>query len=267
MPTIEMILLLLFIGATTGSITGLISIAPTLIAIPALYLFLPIFGYSLSEFMLPVVATCITAFIPTHLFAWINSMKQGGVDSQHLIRFSPGIAMGGVIGAQLLSLISFDVFKLCFSVLVVISIIGMFFHSSLAKSKTCNINKGAALPIGLIVGASSVISGHCGTVFTYGLEKFNKTDKKLITGTISGFAVFASIAALIGFVFPAKAFENAGLSGFSGAIHIPSMLVLALSHFTFYLLCRNRGNALDKKVLSIGFITFLVCSLIRLWVT
>ncbi|MGO2356057.1 MAG: sulfite exporter TauE/SafE family protein [Marinomonas foliarum] len=266
MPTIEMIILLLFIGATTGSITALISIAPTLIAIPALYLFLPIFGYSLNEFMLTAVATCITAFIPTHLFAWIHSMKQGAVDSQHLIRFSPGIAMGGVIGAQLLSLISFDVFKICFSTLVVITIIGMMFRSSLSKSKNLAIHKSTALPIGLIIGTSSVISGHCGSVLAYGLEKFNKTDTRLSTGTINGFAVFTSIAALIGFVFPAKASEIVELSGFAGAIHIPSMLILGLSHFAFYLLCRDRGNALDKKVLSIGFIVFLACSLVRLWI-
>ena len=266
MPTIEMILLLLFIGATSGSLAALISIAPTLIAIPALYFFLPIFGYSLNEFILPAVATCIAAFIPTHLFAWINAMKQGDVDSDNLIRFSPGIALGGVIGAQLLSIISFDVFRICFSMLVVITIIGMTFRSSLTKIKTIPMSKNAALPIGLIIGSSSVISGHCGSVFAHVLEKVNTTNKKLSAGTISGFAVFASIAALMGFIFPAKAFESIELSGFAGAIHIPSMLILGMTHFIFYLLCRGRGNDLDKKVLSIGFIVFLACSLIRLWV-
>ena len=266
MPTFEMMLLLFFIGITTGSITALISIAPTLIAIPALFFFLPIFGYSLNELMLPAIATCITAFIPMHLYAWINAMKKGDVDSQHLIRFSPGITMGGVIGAQSLSLISFDVFKICFSVLVVLTILGMTFHSFLAKSKTITITKNAALPIGLLIGVSSVMSGHCGSVLAYGLEKINTTSKNLRAGTISGFAVFTSIAALIGFIFPAKAFKSIELSGFAGAIHVPSMFILGMTHFVFYLLCRGRANTLDKKVLSIGFIIFLACSLIRLWI-
>ena len=127
MPSIEMFFLLFFIGAATGSIASVIKIAPALIAIPALYFFLPVFNLSFERLMLPAIATCITSFIPANLYAWIISMKKGEVDSQQQINFAPGIAMGGVIGAQILSLSSVFVFKIAFSLIALIAVTNVFF--------------------------------------------------------------------------------------------------------------------------------------------
>jgi uncharacterized membrane protein YfcA len=266
MPTIELILLFILIGAATGTISSIIKIAPTLIAIPALYFFLPVFGLSLQEVMLPAIATCITAFIPTYLYAWIKSMKHGEVDTQHLINFAPGIAMGGVIGAQLLSLVSFLVFKIGFTLIALIAILNIILRSRTKKTSSIAIGKLAHIPIGLFIGAMSLVSGNGGQTLGESLSTLKTVDHRQRQGSINGFVVFASIAAMIGFIFPAQSFDQATLSGFSGAIHIPLMLVLACSHFFFNWLCRHRGNALDKRVLSISFVIFIACSLVRLWV-
>tara|TARA_R110001632_G_scaffold42342_1_gene107036 strand:- start:50661 stop:51461 length:801 start_codon:yes stop_codon:yes gene_type:complete len=266
MPTIELILLFILIGAATGAISSIIKIAPTLIAIPTLYFFLPVFSLSLQDLMLPAIATCITAFIPTHLYAWIKSMKHGEVDSQHLINFAPGIAMGGVIGAQLLSLASFLVFKIGFTLIALIAILNIILRSRTKKTPSIAINKLGHIPIGLFIGTMSLVSGNCGHTLGESLSTLKAVDQRQRQGSINGFVVFASIAAMVGFIFPAQSFDQATLSGFSGAIHVPLMLVLAFSHLFFYWLCRNRGNTLDKSVLSISFVIFVTCSLVRLWV-
>lgn len=267
MPTIEMFFLLLFIGAATGAATSVIKIAPSLIAIPALYFFLPVFNLSFQDLMLPAIATCIAAFIPTHLYAWITSMKKAEVDSQHLINFAPGIAMGGVIGAQLLSLSSLLVFKLAFSLISLITVLNIVFRPQLRSINTVKIGKLAHLPIGLFVGVFSLLSGNCGRVLASLLCSLKKVDQKQHQGTSDGFVVFASIAALVGFIYPAQTFDHMNMAGFAGAVHLPSMMILSCSHFFFYWLSRNLGNDLDKSVLSISFVVFITCSLIRIWIT
>ncbi|TYL47848.1 sulfite exporter TauE/SafE family protein [Marinomonas sp. IMCC 4694] len=265
MLNIDILLLLLLVGAATGSTIALIRVSPTFIAIPALYLFFPVFGYSFEDHVLPIVATCITAFIPIQLYIWINAMKANAVDSTSLIHFAPGIAMGGVIGAQLLSIISVLVFKVAFSVVVLFALFALLFPIK-ADSKNNNTQKRFIdLPLGLLVGIVSLLSGNNGQDLSYMLSRLKKVSVGLIDGTTAGFVVFSSIAAMIGFIFPAKPFNDLGLSGFAGAIHLPSLGVLALAHTVFYWLCRHRGNALDKKVLAVSVMIFLACSVVRIW--
>lgn len=263
---IELILLLLLIGAGTGSVSAIIKITPALIAIPTLYFFLPIFGASLDDVILPVIATTITAFIPTHLYTWIKSMKAGSVDFQRLIDFTPGIVMGAIIGAQLLSLISPFAFKLAFSIIAIIAFLNVVLSSQIESIHGVNINKVARLPIGLLIGVISLVSGNCGQVLAGVLFAINKTKISQRQGSVDGVAVFASIAAMVGFIYPAQGFNDLNLVGFAGAVHLPSVLVLALSHFSFFWFCQNRGNELDRQVLSVSFMVFLIFVLIRLWI-
>ncbi|NLV00550.1 hypothetical protein B6N13_21015 [Marinomonas sp. UCMA 3892] len=267
MPSIEMFFLLLFIGAATGSITSIIKIAPALIAIPALYFFLPVFNLSFEHLMLPAIATCITAFIPAHLYAWIISMKKGEVDSQQLLNFAPGIAMGGVIGAQLLSLSSLFVFKIAFSLIALIAVANVVFRSRSETLHIAPVGKTWNLPIGLIIGVLSLVAGNCGHTLGHLLCRFKKVEAKLEQGTSNGFVVFASIAAMIGFIYPAQTFDHIGFTGFAGAVQLPSMIILSCSHLFFYWLCHNRGNTLDKSVLSISVIVFVAFSVLRLWIS
>jgi uncharacterized membrane protein YfcA len=267
MPTIEMFILLLFIGAATGSVASVIKIAPALIAIPALYFFLPVFDLSFHSLMLPSIATCITAFIPANLYAWISSMKKGEVDSQQLINFAPGIAMGGVIGAQLLSLSSLLVFEVAFSLIALIAVINIVLRLRLERVHALQSRKSWNLLIALSVGALSLLAGNCGRVLGSLLCTFKKVEPKHHQGTSDGFVVFTSIAAMIGFIYPAKTFNQMELSGFAGAVHLPSMIILSCSHMFFYWLFRNLGNELDKSVLSISFVVFLFFSIIRIWIS
>jgi uncharacterized membrane protein YfcA len=263
---IEWFFLLALIGVTTGAVSALINIAPSLIALPVFYFFLPLFNLSFDDHMLPLVATCLVAFIPTHLHAWIQSMKNREVDFQHLINYAPGLAMGGIIGAQLLSLVSFSVFNVFFSLLALVTILQIIFALRSVNYAGIHVNKLSYIPVGLGFGAVSLLAGTCGRVMGDVLQAVNKKNSSQKEGTVQGFIVFTSIAAMVGFIYPAQPFKYFDVSGFVGAMHLPSLLVLAISHWCFYWLCHNRGNELDKMVLCVCFILFLVCALFRMWI-
>ena len=271
MPT-ELILFLIVIGAGTGSISSLIKCSPTLIAIPAFFFFLPVFNIPFDNVMLPIVSTCLIAFLPTHLYSWIQLMKRGKVDFSRLINFAPGIVMGAIIGAQLLSLINFIVFKVMFSLIAVFSILNILLTFQSVKKTEFNINKVIILPFNLLLAAVSLLAGNSGRVLIESVLIKSHIEPEQKEGTVSGLVVFASIAAMVGFIYPAQPFDYVIFTEldnayYAGSIHLPSLIILAISHFFFYWICRNRENhTLDNTVLSISFIVFILCTLVRLWV-
>jgi uncharacterized protein len=265
MLTIELILLLIVIGAATGATSSTIHVSPTLIAIPTICFFLPVFGLSLSLYVLPIVATCIAAFMPTHLYSWIQAMRRQDVDSLCLIRYAPGIAMGGVIGAQLLSITNLLIFNIAFSVVAFLAVVNVVVEMRRGKTTLFVLDKVGRLPAGLFIGVLSLLAGNAGGVLARTLCVPKNTAPNHQQGTIEGLVVFASIAGMVGFIYPAQAMSVMPLSGFAGAVHLPSVLVLACSHGFFYWLCRHQGNRLDKNVLWVSFIVFMACSVIRLW--
>ncbi|MEO9274256.1 sulfite exporter TauE/SafE family protein [Marinomonas sp. 5E14-1] len=264
---LEWCLLLVLIGSGAGAVSSLIRCAPALIALPSFYFFLPLFDVSFAEVMLPVIATCLVAFIPAHLHAWIRSMQKGLVDFQHMINYAPGFAMGGIIGAQLLSLINFATFNIFFLLIAIIAILLMIFTLRSPQIAPRKTNRVAYIPVGLGLGVVSLLAGNCGRVMGQLLHVNSNNPEKNADGTILGFAIFTSIAAMVGFIYPAQPFDQFGLSGFVGAIHLPSLAVLAINYWFFYWLCYKRENNLDRVILYISAIVFLVCSLVRMWVS
>ena len=263
---VEWFFLLFLIGAAAGAIGALIRISSVLVALPAFYFFLPLFDVSFEELMLPVIATCLIAFLPTHLYVWIRSMKNGSVDFQHLINYAPGLAMGGIIGAQLLSLISFSIFNLFFSIIAIVAILQTIFVLRSVSIIKISMNKLSYMPLGLGLGVLSLLAGSCGRIVGDALQAVNRIESSKKEGSIQGFVVFTSISAMVGFIYPAQPFNTLDMSGFVGAVHFPSLLVLAISYWGFYWLCQNKGNDLDQMVLRISFILFLICSLFRMWI-
>lgn len=271
MPGIDIILLLLFIGAATGSTSSLISIAPAVIAIPSMFFFFPVLGLSFDEWLLPIMATVLTAFLPIHCWLWFRFMRQGSVDIQRLTQFASGVAMGGVIGAQLLSLISLSVFKVIFSLVAFFTLINLVRSVPFGLFKQAEISRFVRLPVGLLLGAMAILSGNItqsvGVIAGSDDEGFSKKKERSIQkrGTIEGLVAFASFAAMVGFLFPAQAQTVSDMAGFIGAIHFPSAFVLAISHGLFFWLCDRKGSDFDKRVLSLSVAVFIGCSLFRLW--
>ncbi|MBJ7538211.1 sulfite exporter TauE/SafE family protein [Marinomonas transparens] len=259
----EWFLLLMLLGAGSGAVNGVIGFCSMLIVVPVLYFFAPFFEFDFSNMLLPIVATCIAAFTPTYLYQWVRAMKEGKVAFQKLIDFAPGVAMGGIIGAQLMSLINWPVFFVCFSI---VSLMACFnFVLQIIKPEQRQVASPLArLPIGLSIGALSLLSANSGKTLSESLFFAQPCPVEQRQATATGLAVFASIAAVVGFAFPAVAFDKLNLSGFAGAIHLPSFVVLSLSHFVFYWLCQSKGNTLDKGVLTVSLIVFLIVSLLRI---
>ncbi|WP_133012948.1 sulfite exporter TauE/SafE family protein [Marinomonas flavescens] len=268
---IQFLVLLFIIGGVAGSLYATTKIPAPLFVIPVTLLFFPAVGFTQTGALLPIIATAITSFIPLLLMQWVGDMKAQQVDSQALIALSPGASMGGVIGAQIVSFMTPLLFKFSLSFVVLTLMISVFLNSkqldkSAIKKPLMNLNNHyLRIPIGLFIGIVSVVAGGTGKSLGSAMLTGTPVNERHRDSTAVGLALFVSIAAMVGFSFPAKPFDYSYHDGFIGAIQLLSCLILAVSQLFFYLLCRNKGNSLDKMVLTIGLLLFIVIAVSRVW--
>ncbi|MCB5160306.1 hypothetical protein [Marinomonas algarum] len=131
--------------------------------------------------------------------------------------------------------------------------------------KNTTHNRLLRLPIGLFLGSVSVISGTSGQAILTRLNRWQGVLPSKINGSTDGLALFAAIAAMVGFLYPAQSSKTFDLIGFAGAVHLPSAVLLGMSYGLGYWFCLGRGNTLDKRVLSLCVAVYLLCSLVRFW--
>lgn len=268
---IQFVVFLIVCGAFSGALFATVKMGSALFIVPTVLIFMPVFQLPPPALIVPVIATAITSMVPILLADWLHDMKTQQVDSSSLIAFAPGAAMGGVIGAQIVSLMTFGTFGLLFGLLVVIAIINVFLlyrpFDVLSKWRCFSQLSQSAfrLPITLLIGCVSVMSASSGKLFYTVMLQMHTVKKQQMSGVSTGLALFVVVAAMVGFSFPAKEFALSGTHYFIGAVHLPTCFVLATSQLATYLLCRNKGNALDKGVVQISAVIFLVIAALRIW--
>ncbi|SBS37927.1 Sulfite exporter TauE/SafE [Marinomonas spartinae] len=269
---IQFIIFLLICGAFSGALFATVKIGSALFIVPTALLFMPVFQLPPSALIVPVIATAITSMVPILLVDWLHYMKTQQIDTHSLIAFAPGAAMGGVIGAQVVSLMTFGTFGLLFGLLVVMAVINvLLLYRPFAESSKwrcfAQLSQSAfRLPITLLIGCVSVMSASSGKLFYTVMLQMHTIKKEQVSGVSTGLALFVVVAAMVGFSFPAKAFALSGTHYFIGAVHLPTCMVLAISQLATYLLCRNKGNNLDKGVVHISAVIFLVIAVLRIWI-
>lgn len=268
---IQFVVFLLICGAFSGALFATVKMGSALFIVPTVLLFMPVFQLPPPALIVPVIATAITSMAPMLLVDWLHDMKTQQIDSLSLIAFAPGAAMGGVIGAQIVSLMTLAAFELLLGLLVVMAMINVFLlyrpFDELSKWRCFSQLSQSAfrLPITLLIGCVSVMSASSGKLFYSVMLQMHIIKKEQVSGVSTGLALFVVVAAMVGFSFPAKTFALSGTHYFIGAVHLPTCLVLAISQLAAYLLCRNKGNTLDKGVVHVSAVLFLVIAALRIW--
>lgn len=269
---IQFLLFLMICGALSGALYATTKLGSALFVVPTALLFMPVFHLPENELVLPVIATAMTAMIPMLLLDWVDQMKAQKVDSKYLIAFAPGAAMGGVIGAQIVSLMPFTIFPFFLTLLSITVVLNVYWHyrplAEDSKWRICQQLQGGVLklPVALLLSCMSVLSACTGKPFFGVLLSLGLIKQENLEPTTTGLALFVAIAAMVGFAFPAESFVDSESMGFVGAIHLLSCLILMLSQLVTFYLCRNKGSRLDIAVVSVGAIVFLLLATFRLLV-
>lgn len=195
----------IFLGLASGFFAGLLGLGGGIITVPVLALLIfPYLNFPSDEIMHIAVASSLAAMIPTSIMSIYGHHRQKGILWSIAFKFTPGLIVGGVIGAILASIIARQSLQYSFATFQIFVVAYMLFSSvTSVKSIVGNqtVNPYISLPISCLssllgVGGGTMtvpyllwrglemrqaigISAYCGfpiaiaSTFTYSLMQYN----------------------------------------------------------------------------------------------
>lgn len=200
-PVIELVLLLLAIGAAGGFLSGLLGVGGGILFVPALFFAMSAVGLELEHAMHISVATSLLIVFATGATSAIAHYRRGSVEPALLRDWGPSILFGVVVGSFFASSVDGAVLKSFFAGMTFLICLYMAFGKekkveARPKFLTLNVQRGICLVIGL---ASSMI-GIGGAIMTVPLMSYSGLAIQRAVGTGAALGTIISLPATLGFM-------------------------------------------------------------------
>ena len=140
---IQMLVVLLVIGAFAGVLAGLLGVGGGIVLVPAFLYAFQTLGYDGLQLMQMCLATSLATIIVTSVRSVHSHHKKRGVDWDILRGWAPGIALGAVVGMLVVSQLRSNTLQAIFGILALI--VGVYMSVGRAEWRL-----GQAMPKGLL---------------------------------------------------------------------------------------------------------------------
>lgn len=254
---LQMLVLLLAIGALAGVLAGLLGVGGGIVLVPSFFYAFQTLGYGGPQLMQVCLATSLATIIVTSMRSVLSHNRKGAVDWAILRGWGPGIVVGAVIGVLVASQLRSSALQALFGVVGLL--IGLYMALGKAEWRL-----GDEMPKGIkrailspIVGFLSVLMGIGGGSFGVPLMSLHGTPIHRAVATAAGFGVIIAVPSVLGFMLmPVDAAAQLPYS--VGAVNIPTFLVvIAMTTLTAPLGVKI-AHAMDPKPLKRVFAVFLI---------
>lgn len=254
---LEMLALLVVIGALGGVLAGLLGVGGGIVLVPAFFYAFQTLGYGGDQLMQICLATSLATIIVTSLRSLHSHNKKGAVDWTILRGWGAGIAIGAVAGVLVATSLRSTTLQLLFGVLALVIGLYMAFGRS-------HWRLGEAMPTGLgrivtspAVGFLSVLMGIGGGSFGVPLMSLHNVPIHRAVATAAGFGVIIALPSALGFLLMDIAAENRPPFTI-GAVNLPAFgVVIAMTLLTAPWGVKL-AHAMDPKPLKRVFAVFLI---------
>lgn len=253
---IEMIVLIMVIGAVAGGWAGLLGVGGGIVLVPAFFYAFQTLGYDGPQLMQMCLATSLATIIVTSLRSVHSHNKKGAVDWDILKTWAPGIVIGAVIGMLTVAQLRTSVLQGIFGGLAMI--VGLYMAFGRADWRL-----GQAMPTGPArvmlspaMGFLSVLMGIGGGSFGVPLMSLFNVPIHRAVATAAGFGVLIAVPSVIGFLLVGQAENSPPFT--IGAVNLPTFgIVIAMTLITAPLGVKL-AHAMDPKPLKRVFAVFLI---------
>lgn len=258
-PTLllQMLVLLMAIGAFAGVLAGLLGVGGGIILVPSFFYAFQTLGYDSPQLMQICLATSLATIIVTSLRSVLSHNKKGAVDWAILRGWAPGIALGAVMGVLVAASLRSVTLQTIFGVLALV--IGVYMAISQAHWRL-----GEQMPRGMrrivlspAMGFLSVLMGIGGGSFGVPVMTLYGVPIHRAVATAAGFGVIIAVPSVIGFLLfqvdPATRppFTIGAVNGVAFVITIAMTLITAPVGVKL-------AHAMDPKRLKRIFAVFLI---------
>ncbi|MCP4822474.1 MAG: sulfite exporter TauE/SafE family protein [Shimia sp.] len=256
MLLLQMLVLLLVIGALAGVLAGLLGVGGGIVLVPAFFYAFSALGYDGPQLMQMCLATSLATIIVTSVRSVMSHNKKGAVDWEILRGWAPGIVVGAIIGVMVASNLRSVTLQMVFGVLSLV--IGAYMGLGKADWRL-----GQAMPKGIarvilspMMGFLSVLMGIGGGSFGVPLMSLFNTPIHRAVATAAGFGVTIAVPSVIGFLFlPIDAALRPPFT--VGAVNMVAFfIIIAMTLLTTPIGVRI-AHAMDPKPLKRVFAVFL----------
>lgn len=256
MLLIQMLVVLLVIGAFAGVLAGLLGVGGGIVLVPAFFYAFQTLGYDGPQLMQMCLATSLATIIVTSIRSVHSHNKKGAVDWDILRGWAPGIAIGAVLGMLLVSQLRSTTLQAIFGALALIVGIYMSFGRSEWRLGQAMPKGPLRLILSPIVGFMSVLMGIGGGSFGVPLMTLFNTTIHRAVATAAGLGVVIAVPAVIGFLFVDMQMDVPPLT--IGAVNFAAFFVIIVMTLVSAPLGVKLAHSMDAKPLKRAFGVFLV---------
>jgi uncharacterized membrane protein YfcA len=253
---LQMLGLLLVIGAFAGVLAGLLGVGGGIILVPAFFYAFQTLGYAGPQLMQICLATSLATIIVTSVRSVLSHHRKGAVDWAVLRGWAPGIALGAILGVLVAANLRSTTLQGLFGVLGVV--IGLYLGFGRPHWRL-----GAVMPKGLVraalspaLGFLSVLMGIGGGSFGVPLMSLYAMPIHRAVATAAGFGLTIAVPSVAGFLFLEIAPENRPPLTFGAVNLVAFVVVIAMTLITAPWGVRL-AHAMDPKPLRRIFAVFI----------
>jgi uncharacterized protein len=251
---LEMLALLVVIGALAGVLAGLLGVGGGIVLVPGFYYAFAALGYESGALMQVCLATSLATIIVTSARSVMAHHKRGAVEWPILRSWGAGIVIGAVLGVLVAASLQSSTLQGIFGGLAFA--IGLYMLFGRFEWRIAQVMPGVALRSVLspVVGFLSVLMGIGGGSFGVPIMTLHGVPIHRAVATAAGFGLIIALPSVIAFLFVTVPDAPPYTLG---AVNLPAFLVVIAMTILTAPLGVKLAHALDPKPLKRVFGVFL----------
>lgn len=250
-------------GLVAGVVAGLLGVGGGIVLVPILDFVLERIGMQSEWRMHVAVATSMATIIPTAISSSRAHLARGAVDKELLRRWSPGLVIGGLIGAMLAARASGPVLSALFGSMALLIAIKMYLpfdHWRLRESIPMGIGGNAIA--GGIASISAMLGIGGGMLGVPTMTLLGHPVHRAV-GTASAFGLLIGTPATIGYLLAKPGVALPGMT--VGLVSMLGLIIIAPCSMLMAPVGARLAHSLNKRALSQAFAVFLFLVAIRMF--
>ena len=254
------------IGCFAGMSAGLLGLGGGLIIVPSLLLVFHWQGLPGQQIVHVAVATSLMTITITSLSAMVAHQQHKNINWPVVRDLSPGLVMGGIIGAYFATLLDGFLLQTCFAIYVLVVALRMWFPVTPLLNESL-LKMPILLGVGNIIGMISAIVGIGGGSLTVPYMLMAKQSIKVAIGTAAACGFPISVAAVTGFVIFGQNNVTTSTDWLTGFVHWQAFLGIIGTSILFAPLGAKLTKSLPVSTLRRIFSMALLVVAVSLFVT
>ncbi len=254
---LQMLGLLLVIGAFAGVLAGLLGVGGGLVLVPAFFYAFQTLGYDSPQLMQICLATSLATIVVTSIRSVLSHHRKGAVDWAVLRGWAPGIAMGAILGMLVAANLRSTTLQGIFGGVGVL--VGLYLGFSRMHWRL-----GTEMPKGLVrgvlasgIGCLSVLIGIGGSIFGLPIMTLHGMTTHRAIATAAGFGLIIAVPSVAGFML--MDVSNDGRPPLTiGAVNLVAFAVIIAMTLITTPWGVRLAHAMDPKPLKRVFAVFII---------